>query len=144
VTNQHQLAIIDEINASMTQSIEMVATIERWMAKEEQARSTRPKCERGRPRKGNTSRMEVSPPTNLVGAEPAYYLKLPDVTRITGLEKTSIYVGMTVGTFPKRVLIGQRAVAWKRSDIFDWCEERLRASRQGRQPVWPPPWRESA
>jgi prophage regulatory protein len=88
---------------------------------------------RGRPRKGDPSPMpkEVVLATNPADAELRYYLKCPEVVRITGKSKTAIYEGMEAGTFPQNVRIGPRSVAWVRSKVIEWCEDCDRASREG-------------
>lgn len=53
-------------------------------------------------------------------------LRLPEVERLTGYKKTSIYAGMraTPPTFPRCVRLGVRAVAWRESDIAAWQAQR--------------------
>ena len=50
--------------------------------------------------------------------------RLPEVMDRTALSRSSIYLGMKKGTFPKPVHIGERAVAWRESDIQRWIDER--------------------
>jgi prophage regulatory protein len=92
-----------------------------------------PKRGRGRPRKGAISQMpkNAAPAANPVKAEPSYYLRLPAVKHLTGLQRTSIYDQMDAGTFPQNVKIGPRSVAWVRSEVIEWCRDRERASREG-------------
>ena len=56
-------------------------------------------------------------------------LRLPKVTEITGLKKSSIYQKMIEGTFPQAIKIGLRAVAWSSIEILAWMEQR-RAERR--------------
>lgn len=49
------------------------------------------------------------------------FLRLPAVKQITGLCRASIYRHVCLGTFPAPVQIGQRAVAWRQSDIDTWA-----------------------
>ena len=51
-------------------------------------------------------------------------LRLPDVERLTGLKKSSLYAGMKAGTFPACVRLSVRAVAWRESDIAAWQSQR--------------------
>lgn len=53
------------------------------------------------------------------------FLRLPEVTRATGLTVTRIYESMRAGTFPKAIPIGPRAVAWDSEEIATWQEARL-------------------
>jgi len=56
-------------------------------------------------------------------------LRLPKVIDRTGLSKSSIYAFILAGTFPKPISLGERAVAWQESDISDWIEKRITASK---------------
>ncbi len=47
-------------------------------------------------------------------------LRRPDVESRTGLSRSSIYDGMSKGTFPQAVKLGVRAVGWRESDITNW------------------------
>ncbi|MDH5377046.1 MAG: AlpA family transcriptional regulator [Gammaproteobacteria bacterium] len=51
-------------------------------------------------------------------------IKLKEVVEVTGLSKSWIYSAMRVGNFPRPIQIGQRRVAWKKSDIEKWIEDR--------------------
>ena len=44
-------------------------------------------------------------------------LRLPTVMARTGLSRSSIYLRMNNGTFPKSLPLGARAVGWLESDI---------------------------
>ena len=58
------------------------------------------------------------------------FLRLPEVKSRTGFSRSSIYLFVKCGTFPRPVRIGGRAVAWLESDIDAWIEARL-AQRVG-------------
>ena len=47
-------------------------------------------------------------------------LRRPEVESRTGLSRSSIYDGMTKGTFPQAVKLGVRAVGWREADISNW------------------------
>ena len=49
-------------------------------------------------------------------------LRLPEVIHLTGKSRATIYVEMGVGSFPKSVAIGARAVGWLESDIQNWID----------------------
>lgn len=51
-------------------------------------------------------------------------LRLPDVIRLVGLSRSSIYALMQQGRFPKQVLLSLRAVGWRHADIEAWLESR--------------------
>jgi prophage regulatory protein len=59
-------------------------------------------------------------------------LRLPQVKNQTGLSRSSIYLRISEGSFPKQVgLGGGRAVGWLESDIQNWIKQRLAESRLG-------------
>ena len=54
-------------------------------------------------------------------------LRLPTVTRITGLARSTIYKLISQNQFPVPVKLSKRAVAWLQSEIDDWVTSRVRA-----------------
>lgn len=56
-------------------------------------------------------------------------IRLPKVIELTGLPKSSIYKNMSDKTFPQRVLIGKRTVAWLESEVKEWQESMIMQSR---------------
>jgi len=57
-------------------------------------------------------------------------LRLPAVKASTGLSRSTIYVRVSQGTFPKPVSLGGRAVGWLEAEIQEWLERRIEASRK--------------
>lgn len=55
-------------------------------------------------------------------------LRLPDVMKITGMKKPTIYYGIRRGTFPKPIKLGERMSGWMESDIQIWIAGRIAAS----------------
>jgi prophage regulatory protein len=51
-------------------------------------------------------------------------LRRPQVEAITGLSRSSIYRAMDQDQFPRPVKIGQRAVAWRETDLNAWLSSR--------------------
>ncbi len=51
-------------------------------------------------------------------------LRLPEVLRVTGLSKPTIYRMTKDGTFPKQYRLSARAIGWKLSEICEWTAER--------------------
>lgn len=45
---------------------------------------------------------------------------LPAVLEMVGLKRATIYKRMKIGTFPKPVQLGSRAVAWDQAVLADW------------------------
>ena len=56
-------------------------------------------------------------------------LRLPDVKRSTGLSRSTIYLRITQGTFPKPVSLGGRAVGWLEAEIQEWLQRRIETGR---------------
>ena len=56
-------------------------------------------------------------------------LRMHDVLAATGLSRSTIYLKMDKGEFPRGVKLGERAVAWPQADIERWIQERVAASR---------------
>ena len=59
-------------------------------------------------------------------------LRLPQVKARTGLSRSTIYMRITAGCFPKPIPLGGRAVGWIESEIDDWLNQQLE-SRQRKQ-----------
>ena len=57
-------------------------------------------------------------------------LRLPAVKARTGLSRSTIYLRVAEGTFPKSVSLGGRAVGWVEDEIQSWLAERIAASRK--------------
>ncbi|MBX6421911.1 MAG: AlpA family transcriptional regulator [Nevskia sp.] len=57
-------------------------------------------------------------------------LRLPTVKARTGLSRSTIYLRVSQGTFPKPVSLGGRAVGWIEEEIQHWLERRIEASRK--------------
>jgi prophage regulatory protein len=56
-------------------------------------------------------------------------VRLPTVMAQIGLSRSTIYLRISEGRFPKPISLGGRAVGWIESDIQDWIEQRLSESR---------------
>ena len=52
----------------------------------------------------------------------------PDVERMTGLSRSTLYAMMTAGEFPRPVKLGRRAVGWRGSDVAAWLDSRSQAA----------------
>lgn len=51
-------------------------------------------------------------------------LRLPEVMRLTGLGRSTIYRLLAAGQFPSPIQLSVRAVGWRRSDLDDWTAAR--------------------
>ena len=62
------------------------------------------------------------------------FLRISDVSRVTGLPRATIYEMVSKGAFPKQVRLSPRAVGWIESEILEWQEARI-AARAGQSNV---------
>ena len=56
-------------------------------------------------------------------------LRLPSVKDISGLSRSTIYLRIKKGDFPKPISLGDRAVGWLEKDIEDWLEQKIKDSQ---------------
>ena len=56
-------------------------------------------------------------------------LRLPAVKTCTGLSRSTIYLRVSQGVFPKPVNLGARAVGWVEAEIQEWLQRQIEASR---------------
>jgi len=56
-------------------------------------------------------------------------LRLPEVKRLTGLSKSSIYARIAEDSFPRQIPLGSRTVVWLETDIQNWIAEKVSAAR---------------
>lgn len=61
-------------------------------------------------------------------------LRLPAVKARTGLSRSTIYLRMSAGEFPRVINLGLRAVGWVEADIENWIARQIERSRSV-QPV---------
>ena len=52
-------------------------------------------------------------------------LRLPNVKALTGLSRSTIYLLMSEGSFPRQIPLGSRAVGWPSKDIDDWINGKI-------------------
>ncbi len=62
-------------------------------------------------------------------------LRRKQVQARTGLARSTIYLHIKNGTFPRPVPLGPRAVGWLESEISDWIAERVRIARGDTNPT---------
>ena len=56
-------------------------------------------------------------------------LRLPLVKNRTGLSRSSIYLKISQGTFPKQISLGKRTVGWLENEIEGWLLNQIERSR---------------
>ena len=54
---------------------------------------------------------------------------MPQVIDRTGLSRSTIYLRLEQGRFPKSIQLGGRAVGWLESEIDDWIAKQVQARR---------------
>jgi prophage regulatory protein len=52
-------------------------------------------------------------------------LRLREVTDKTGFSRSTLYLYINQGKFPKPVSLGENSVAWVESEVDDWIRERI-------------------
>ena len=57
-------------------------------------------------------------------------LRLPAVKARTGLSRSTIYLRISEGRFPKPISLGGRAVGWVETEINHWIEQQIEASHK--------------
>jgi prophage regulatory protein len=57
-------------------------------------------------------------------------LRLPAVKARTGLSRSTIYLRVAEGRFPHPISLGGRAVGWVESEIQQWLEQQIAATRK--------------
>ena len=53
------------------------------------------------------------------------FVRLPQFKEMTCLSKPSIYRLMADGEFPSQIPLGARSVVWVRSEIEEWCSQKI-------------------
>jgi len=53
------------------------------------------------------------------------FLRLADVQRRVLFSRSTIYLMISRGEFPKQISLGARAVGWLKSEIDQWVESRI-------------------
>ena len=49
--------------------------------------------------------------------------RLSEITKITGLGRSSIYLALSKGEFPKPIRLGKRAIGWQEEAIQKWLDK---------------------
>ncbi len=47
-------------------------------------------------------------------------LRRPEVEKLTGIPRSTLYAKIAVGDFPAPIKIGQRAVGWLEIEVHKW------------------------
>lgn len=65
------------------------------------------------------------------------FIRLPEVRKLTGLSTATIYRMAVNGKFPKQVKIGDSAVAWVKSEVLAWNQQKVDDARAAESPTAP-------
>ena len=52
------------------------------------------------------------------------FIRLREVTTLTGLSRSTVYRLANEGRFPKAVKLGVRASGWRENEVREWIESR--------------------
>ena len=64
---------------------------------------------------------------------PRKLIKLPQVTEITTLKRSTVYERVKAGTFPAPLKVGARGSAWDSDEISTWLDKLPRAGLRASQ-----------
>jgi len=64
-------------------------------------------------------------------------LRLPDVLRMVGLSRPTVYRMVKAGTFPAQVRLSTAAVGWLRSEVEQWIMARRHGGSMPTQGLTP-------
>jgi len=57
-------------------------------------------------------------------------LRLPAVKERVGLSRSTVYLKISKGEFPRPISLGDRAVGWLDEDINSWLSKKIEMSKQ--------------
>lgn len=57
-------------------------------------------------------------------------VRLPEVESLTGCKKSTIYLMLREGRFPKPVRLTARMVAWPETAVLQWVQDRIAGAQQ--------------
>lgn len=60
-------------------------------------------------------------------------LRLSTVKSRTGLSRSTIYLRMSQGTFPRQISLGGRAIGWIENEIEAWLSHQIERSRAAKK-----------
>lgn len=73
----------------------------------------------------------VRPCNELIGPNMTHtILRLPTVKARTGLSRSTIYLRVSDGNFPRPVQLGGRAVGWVETEIDEWLVQQIENRRK--------------
>ena len=61
---------------------------------------------------------------------PKQIYRFPEVMKLTGLSRSSIYLAVSKEEFPKPIKIGRRAVGWPNDVIENWVQKLMEKNNE--------------
>lgn len=62
--------------------------------------------------------------------KPLRLARLPEVLRLTGLSRSSLFALVQARKFPSQIKLSERSSAWVCSEVEQWIIDRIKNSRQ--------------
>ena len=59
------------------------------------------------------------------------FMRMPEVLRVCGIIKSTLYAKVVGGTFPSPLRVGRWAVAWREREIVERLDTRLKRRSRG-------------
>lgn len=56
------------------------------------------------------------------------FIRLPEVESVTGCKKSTIYLLISQGKFPKPLRLSARMVVWPETAVLQWVQDRIAAA----------------
>ena len=56
-----------------------------------------------------------------------WIMRLPEVKRVSGLGRSTIYALQKSGEFPAAISLGANSVGWLASEVYQWLQDRIDA-----------------
>lgn len=53
-------------------------------------------------------------------------LRLSDVTKLTNISRSGIYLKVSNGSFPAPISLGGRAIGWLESELEEWINQQIK------------------
>lgn len=72
--------------------------------------------------------------TALAGETIPQLIRIPEVSTLTGLSKSSVYRLLRDGEFPTQVRLSEMSRAWVRAEILEWVADRIAERDSGYGP----------
>ena len=63
----------------------------------------------------------------------AKILRCPEVLARVGVSRSTIYLWVSKGRFPKPIQLGERATGWLESTVTEWIERKAAEAEAARQ-----------